>query len=154
MSAESRRTRALNPGAHDYPARPAPAHGWSSLGAGSDRRATEFIGAETHTWQWGHIRVLSSAEIAEYQGESCMQNHVSVSVDERLFRRATDDELAYVRHVFDMDDAEEDNHQPGRIRNLFLPLHLPRGTVGVCDCKSDEMVVVEPDGFTWSKAAH
>ena len=50
-----------------------------------------------------------------------------------------------------MADAEEDNHHPGRIRNLFLPLHLPRGTVGVCDCKTDETVVTEPDGFQWSK---
>lgn len=33
----------------------------------------------------------------------------------------------------------------------FLPLHLPRGTVGVCDCKTDETVVTEPDGFQWSK---
>ena len=88
----------------------------------------------------------------EYRGLVCPHNHVSVSVHPGLGRRPTDEEMAKVRHAFDMHDAEEDNHQPGQIRSLFLPLHLPRGAVGVCDCKSDETLVVEPDGFVWSKA--
>jgi hypothetical protein len=93
--------------------------------------------------------VLSSAELAEYRGAVYPHNHVSVSVI--ADRRPTDVEITMVRHDFDMEDAEEDNHQPGRVRNLFLPLHLPRGTVGICDCKADEEQVVEADGFTWSR---
>lgn len=88
--------------------------------------------------------------MAEYHDLVVAQNHVSVSV--LMDRRPNDLEMTMVRGAFDMVDAEEDNHQPGRIRNLFLPLHLPRGTTGICDCKSDETVVVEPDGFRWSKA--
>ena len=115
------------------------------------RRATELVGWETHGYQLGHMRVLSSAIEAKFHGMVVPQNHVTLSVDESLARRPTDAELTTVRHDFDMHDAEEDNHQPGRIRNLFLPLHLPRGTQGVCDCKSDETRVVEPDGFVWSR---
>lgn len=101
-------------------------------------------------WARGDVLVISQAEMTEYRGVLCPHNHVSVSVP-RGERRPSDEEMAMVRRNFDMDDAEEDNHHPGRIRNLFLPLHLPRGTVGICDCKSDETVVVEPDGFQWSK---
>lgn len=109
-------------------------------------------GADTHVWQWGFVKVLSSRTWTEYQGEFCWHNHVSVSVDPRIGDRPVDKIMGAVREDFDMVDAEEDNHQPGRIRNLFLPLHLARGTVGVCDCKSDETTVVEPDGFTWSRS--
>lgn len=113
---------------------------------------TQSIGAETHAWQLGHICVLTSAERVEYRGKIVAHNHLSVSVI--LDRRPTNREIEMVRHDFDMEDAEEDNHLPGRIRNLFLPLHLPRGTVGICDCKADEEQMVEPDGFTWSKKRH
>lgn len=109
----------------------------------------DIEGAETHAWQCRAMRVLSSAEMVEYRGVVCAHNHVSVSVGED--RRPTDHEMEMVRHDFDMHDAEEDNHQPGRIRNLFLPLHLQRGSVGVCDCKEDEEQVVESDGFVWSR---
>lgn len=110
---------------------------------------TQQVGAETHAYRRGDVCVLSSAELAEYQGLVCPHNHVSVSV--LRDGRPSDAELHWVRHAFDMLDAEEDNHQPGRIRNLFLPLHLPRGTVGVCDCKEDEEQVTEADGFVWSR---
>jgi hypothetical protein len=124
---------------------------WRHMPERSCRRISDFLKTETHAYQRGFVRVLSSAEMAEYQGVIVPHNHVTVSVDEMLGRRPKDSEMAEVRLAFDMEDAEEDNHQPGRIRNLFLPLHLPRGTTGICDCKSDETVVVEPDGFQWSK---
>lgn len=135
-------------GDHLSPAVP-PGFPWAHMGAGACRRATEQIGAESHGYSLGAIRVISSAENAEYRGLIVPHNHVSVSV--ALDRRPTDFEMALVRSAFDLADAEEDNHQPGRIRNLFLPLHLPRGTTGTCDCKSDETEVIEADGFRWSK---
>lgn len=136
---------------YSSPARPPIVSPWGHLPERECRMVSEFLGTKTHAYQRRHIRVVSSAEMAEYQGLTCLHNHVTVSVDQRLGRRPTDEEMDEVRVIFDMVDAEEDNHQPGRIRNLFLPVHLPRGTVGVCECKEDEEQVLEPDGFTWSK---
>jgi hypothetical protein len=99
----------------------------------------------------GKLMVLSGYGDMEYRGLVVPQFHVSVSVPSED-RRATDDEIEAVRRDFDMEDAEEDNHQPGRIRNLFRPVHLPKGTVGMCDCKENEEVVTEPDGFEWSRS--
>jgi hypothetical protein len=110
-------------------------------------------GYETHVYclpRGPKLVVLSSAIVAEYRGEPCRHNHVSVAVADHT-RRPTDPELAMVRADFDMADAEEDNHSPGNARHLFLPLHIARGTVGVCDCKDDEEQVVESDGYTWSR---
>lgn len=136
---------------HLSPARPVVLHrAWiHHCGPATCQRVTNLTGTETHGYQLGPLCVLSSAEIAEYQGQPCPHNHVSVSVL-TVGRRPTDEQMAIVRADFDMEDAEEDNHQPGRVRNLFLPLHLPRGTTGICDCKDDETQMVEPDGFTWS----
>lgn len=136
---------------HLSPARPGLDLGWRHAFESQCQKISVAIGGETHAYQLGGIRVLSSREMAEYQGVVCPHNHVSVSVDSCFSHRPTDADMAKVRAAFDMEDAEEDNHQPGRIRNLFLPLHLPRGTTGVCDCKSDETVVTELDGFQWSK---
>lgn len=135
---------------HESPARPLSGK-WRHMAERNCRLASRTCQAPTHAYQRGLVRVLSSAELAEYQGLVVPHNHVTVSVDEMLGRRPNDREMAVVRHDFDMHDAEEDNHQPGRIRNLFLPLHLPRGTEGICDCKSDETEVVERDGFRWSR---
>lgn len=115
------------------------------------RTTSDLTGIPTVVYLLKPLRVLSSAETAEYHGIVCPHNHVSVSVDPSLDRRPTDLEMTLVRRHFDMEDAEEDNHQPGRTRNLFLPLHLPRGTTEVCDCKADEEQVTEADGFTWSR---
>ena len=105
-------------------------------------------------WRGYGLAVLADRIEAEYQGLVVPHIHVSVAVDSnpRLQRRRpTDPELAFVRAEFDIEDAEEDNHSPGVARHLFLPLHLPRGSVGVCECKADEEQVVEPDGYRWSR---
>jgi len=135
---------------HRSPPEPMFGTGWRHADERDCETVSRFVGAPTHHWEHGAVRVLSSAEQAEYRGIVVPHNHCSVSVYGED-RRPSDEEMAEVRHAFDMHDAEEDNHQPGRIRNLFLPLHLPRGTVGICDCKTDETVVTEPDGFQWSR---
>lgn len=141
---------------HNYgyhsPAVPNPGSGWVvSL------PLTMKVRALTHddsTLWIGHgLAVISTGGDMEYQGVVCPHNHISVSVADRHDRRPTTSELDRVRNNFDMVDAEEDNHSPGVARHLFLPLHLPRGTVGVCDCKADETVIVEPDGYRWSTQA-
>lgn len=135
---------------HLSPAVPFNPGDWTYAHAASVQ-ATALIGTSTFAYHRGALRVLSSAETVEYRGIICPHNHVSVSAHPSLGRRPTDDEMDLVRADFDMADAEEDNHQPGRIRNLFLPLHVPRGTTGVCDCKADEEQVTESDGFVWSR---
>lgn len=132
------------------PARPLNPDKWAYAHE-SSMRVKALTGTGSTVWHRGALRVLSSSETAEYRGLVVPHNHISVSVDPRFDRRPTDGEMDMVRRDFDMVDAEEDNHQPGRIRNLFLPLHLPRGTTGVCDCKADEEQVTEPDGFVWSR---
>jgi hypothetical protein len=101
-------------------------------------------------WRGHGLTVLSSSVEAEYRGQVGRHNHVSVAAADHD-RRPSDDELARVRRDFDMADAEEDNHSPGVARHLFLPLWLPRGTTGICECKAEETEVVEPDGFRWSR---
>jgi hypothetical protein len=103
-------------------------------------------------WTGHRLTVVSSAGPMEYRGLIVAHNHLSVAVAGHR-QRPSDAELERVRADFDMADAEEDNHSPGVARHLFLPLHLPRGTPGVCDCKSGETLVVEPDGYRWSRPA-
>ncbi len=135
----------------DYksPARPAAGSGFV-LNLRATGRVQAMTGTATMVWVGHGLAVISDAINAEYQRLACPHNHISVSVPGES-RRATDVEMEVVREAFDMVDAEEDNHSPGVARHLFLPLHLPRGTVGICDCKSDETVVVEPDGYQWSR---
>jgi hypothetical protein len=102
----------------------------------------------------GHgLMVVSSTMDAEYRGLVGPHNHVSASIFSRApkeQRRISDEWLDLVRRDFDMEDAEEDNHSSGIGRHLFLPLWLPRGTTGICECKADEAIIVEPDGYIYS----
>jgi hypothetical protein len=44
--------------------------------------------------------------------------------------------------------AEVDNHHPGHAVNLFLPVD-PAHRVD-CECKDEEQLVLESDGYTWT----
>ena len=115
------------------------------------REVGRLCGPSAVVWIGHGLQLIDTYIDAEYRGEVVPHRHLSVAVAGHA-RRATDLEMARVRIDFGLEDAEEDNHQPGVARNLFRPLHLPGGTVGICDCKSDETVVIEPDGFRWSRA--
>jgi hypothetical protein len=110
----------------------------------------DLPGEVGHVWRNSTLMVISSRGDMEYRGVVVPQFHVSVSVGGSQ-RRPNDDELATVRKDFDMEDAEEDNHSNGRIRNLFRPEHLPKGIEGVCDCKENEETITEADGFQWQR---
>lgn len=149
-------TRTSADAPHASPAVPVRS-GWTHLPERVCRRLgrESLAREEIHAYQKGALCVLSSAVVAKYHEVTGPQNHVSVSIyggHTPTKRRATDEEISLVRREFDMDDAEEDNHSPGVARHLFLPLHLPRGTVGICECKDDEEQVVEADGYRWSRA--
>lgn len=112
--------------------------GWSAPGNGT--LAESF-------WQMGSIRVISSlivAELPDGKGNG-PQWHVSVS---------TGGKRPLARHVeralraFGMVGTEEDNHHPGVARHFFQPCD-PAHRVD-CQCKQDEVTVVEPDGYRWT----
>lgn len=106
-------------------------------------------------WLRQRLQVLVGLGPMEFRGESRLQHTLSIctytGVD-RTRSRSTDEEVAVALRDFGMAGAEEDNHQPGIIRMFFLLADLRPGEEGIqCECKSDEQVVVEPDGFRWSR---
>jgi hypothetical protein len=100
-------------------------------------------------WQQGPVRVISSIDFAKYpRGEAFgPQWHVSAAIEGGL-RRPSAVEMLRVRRAFNMLEAEEDNHEPGNARHLFLVCD-PALRVA-CECKEDEVLVTEPDGHQWS----
>lgn len=99
-------------------------------------------------WRCGPILVFSSLSIMEMpDGDGTgPQWLVTISADRK---RPAQWQVDKVLKDFGMEGAEEDNHTPGRTRGFFLVCDPARRVA--CQCKSDEAVVVEPDGFTWSK---
>lgn len=109
-------------------------------------RAGEFASI----WVRGKVSVISALEIADYpdgSGEKGPQWHLSIAA---LGRRASDTQVRQALADFGMVGAEEDNHEPGIARHFWRPVDPARRTD--CECKESEMVVVEPDGHTWSNA--
>lgn len=123
-----------------------PKDGWEEVSTASmPRRPNELA---TSAWQRGRIRVISSlvdAELPDGSGASGPQWHVSVSSGGR---RPSPTEVKQALRAFSMKGAEEDNHHPGVARHFWLPVD-PRARVE-CECKTSEVVVVEPDGYRWS----
>ena len=108
-------------------------------------------------WRCGALRVLSALEDIDPEEDGLPQVptwHVSASalrITRRSVRRPTDEEMARVRRDFAMTQAEEDNHQPGNARNLWLV--MDPALRKDCECKVDEVVVIDPaDGFQWQNA--
>jgi hypothetical protein len=64
--------------------------------------------------------------------------------------RATDVDLQRVKRDFGIVGAEEDNHEPGAVRSLWLPCD-PKHRVD-CECKATEVQVVDARGHRWSNA--
>ncbi len=126
-------------------------------GAMWSRGPTPPLPAEAiSSWRRRSISVISSLEIADYPrgGGSGPQWHVSVCGVDNLAqgrpstRRPTEQEVRVARYAFGMATAEEDNHHPGKARHFWLPVDPARRVT--CECKDDEVTVVEPDGYTWT----
>ena len=99
-------------------------------------------------WQRGPTCVISALELAEYPDGNGFgpQWHVSVS---RLGKRPKwNDVRATLRAFGIVTDAEEDNHHPGNARHFWVPLDPARRVE--CQCKADEEVVVDRDGYVWT----
>lgn len=131
---------ALTPG----PRRPRPtARGWVYIGP------TLIDGVRALVFERKRIRVLSSMHSrAKYPvGDGAgPQWHISVS---RIpGHRASAREVGIALRAFGMSGAEEDNHHPGVARHYWLPVD-PAFRVG-CECKVEEVTIVEPDGYSWT----
>lgn len=98
-------------------------------------------------WRRGPVLVLSELVTAfsPLNGEVIDQWLVSVS---RKGKRPGGKDVKKVLRDFDMPNAEEDNHHPGRARHFFLPVD-PSHRVD-CQCKSTETIHTEADGYTWA----
>lgn len=98
-------------------------------------------------WQRRTACVISGLENAELPDRSGLgpQWHISVS---RFGRRPTAKDVDVALRGFDLVGAEEDNHHPGGARHFWLPVD-PAHRVD-CECKSDEKLIVEPDGYRWT----
>lgn len=85
---------------------------------------------------------------AEFHGVMRHQHVVSVSF---RGKRASDWQCQRAIRLAGHDPAlaEEDNHFSGITRTFFIVEGLDEP--GVCECKDDEVVVVEPDGYTYSR---
>lgn len=99
-------------------------------------------------WRRGKVLVRSSLIAAPFHDVWKWQWLVSVSRDGR---RANDETVTQVLKDFGIPDAEEDNHKSGVSRAFFRICDLAPGTPSVCECKIDEKVIVEPDGYTYSE---
>jgi hypothetical protein len=101
--------------------------------------------AEAYTHSSG-ARVLSAVEWVENEGGTTTEEwHVSVSFvpisltpDFNAAAQIPDNlVMAMVRRDFGMDEGFEDNHQPGRVRNLWLAID-PKDRRPQCECVDNE----------------
>lgn len=110
------------------------------------RAQSQFVAVQA--WQRGKVRVISSIELAEAPdgtGDVIEQWHVSITRGGKLPRER---DVDVTLRDFGIVDAEEDNHHPGYARHFWLPVEPSRRVD--CECKEDEEVIVEPDGYTWT----
>lgn len=98
-------------------------------------------------WRYGRILVISALEDAEYPDGNGRgpQWHLSVS---RSGVRPSAADVRRAQRAFRMVGTEEDNHHPGNARHFWLPVD-PAHRV-TCQCKDDEDVIRETDGYTWT----
>jgi hypothetical protein len=110
------------------------------------------IGGNTHAasaWESGPIRVLSSLQTTQLPGRAAgelgPQWLVSIS---HLGRRPKPHHVRRALRAFGMVGAENDTHHPGNAVHFWLP--CDPALKGVCECKTDEETIVDPDGYTWT----
>lgn len=124
--------------------RPVPGRGWKA------RVALPGFGAEA--WQRRALTVLSSLANMEAPDDSGdVLPTWLVSVSRAGESMPSDRDLRRVRRDFGMKHAEEDNHESGRARKLFLVVDPARRVD--CECKTTERIVERPDGYRYSVPA-
>lgn len=102
-----------------------------------------------HRWVNGSIIACASRHAAVESHHSKLivpSFHLSISDSGH---RASDDVIRGVLADFNLEGAEEDNHQSGVARHFWLD--EGRSVQPECECKRTEETVVEPDGYRWQK---
>lgn len=126
--------------------RPLPGSGWRELVPRAEKIRGHIDAIAYSCWYRSGVMAVSALELAEApdgKGDTIHQWHISFS---GRGRRSTDVECRQALVSFGMLSAEEDNHHPGGgARHFWLPIDPARRVE--CECKSDEKVIVEPDGY-------
>ena len=116
--------------------------GWTRLPSAMDYRA------DASAWTRGRLRVLSTLDETETNG--WVGPTWILSLSRRGNRRPNDRELLRMVRDFGVPSPyDEDNHENGIARKVFCPTEPSARTA--CECKVTEEVVVEPDGYRWSR---
>lgn len=123
------------------PKRP-PAH-WERL---PSRPGIDMPGVEL--WRYSGFLVTSQLEATNSPRPPGQPTPTWMLAVSRNHRRPTDNDIARALRAFSMQEAIEDNHEPGVKRMFFLPVDPAQRAE--CECKTDEALVTEPDGYQWS----
>ena len=121
--------------------RPAPAC-WTKIPWPGPRPA-----GPASAWRSGPLMVLSELAEAEYPDGDGVGPQWLISITAKG-KRAKPKQIRRALRAFGMVGAEEDNHHPGNARSFWRPLDPSRRVD--CECKTDETIVVEDDGYTWT----
>lgn len=108
----------------------------------------QALASKVSAWEGAGLRVISTVEHADYpdgKGDAGPQWHLSITAKRG---RPTDRQVKAALKAFAVPRAEEDNHHPGLARHFWCPIDPTRRVD--CECKTDEAVVVEGDGYRWS----
>lgn len=99
-------------------------------------------------YKLGQLRVLSQLAMVtapDGSGEQLLTYIVSVSQTGRTC--PTPKSMTKARKAFGMLEAEEDNHESGIARKLFMCVDPARRVD--CECKSDETTIEREDGYKY-----
>jgi len=110
-------------------------------------KSPKVLEDKSRSYKCGGLRVISAVDLMTSPVDKEVRTptwHVSVS---RLKGVVSDRDLDLVRKSFSMQEAEEDNHEPGRARHLFLAVE-PKHRAD-CECNVTEETFVEPSGHRW-----
>lgn len=128
--------------------RPAPRTPWLRMQSPHPLHFRGVLASSSYYHERNGVTVISVLELAEApdgRGDSIPQWHISIS---RLGKRPSDRHVRRVLRDFGLLGAEEDNHHPGAVRSFWLPVDPSRRVE--CQCKTDEDVIVERDGYRWT----
>lgn len=131
----------------EYEKRPKRARGWNEIPVPAPIWQNPPRPIVASAWRRGPVVVISTLIDAELPGGHGIGRTWNASIT-RLKKRPKPGDVHRFRLDFDMMEAEEDNHHPGNAKHFFLP--VDPAFRGICECKADEVVHVEPDGYTWT----
>lgn len=132
----------------EYEKRPKRGRGWEERPVPSPIWQMQPPPIVASCWQRGPVTVISTLVDAELPGGGGAIGRTWNASITRMKKRPKPGDVHRFRLDFDMMQAEEDNHHPGNAKHFFLV--VDPAFRGLCECKTDEVTHVEPDGYTWT----